>query len=110
MELSVSHKILLILLGNILVYTGFSQNKDYRAELEIKGRITGLLITPRHEICLITTSGICYYTHSIDSNWHEKEIQITNEQNKKINPTYHSIHFFNADTILIYGVGSPYCE
>ena len=48
----------------------FSQNKDTRAELYIRGEIKDITATPTGKIWLTTVPGEIYYAESINSNWH----------------------------------------
>lgn len=44
--------------------------RDYRAALDIRGRITEISVSPDEHIWLATATGNLYYANGIDADWH----------------------------------------
>jgi len=85
--------------------TAFGQVKDRRAELDIKGRVNEISISPDEKIWLTTAIGNTYYTNNIDSTWHYgKPLIEKKEDDFGIgNPHLDRISFFNNDTAILTG-------
>ncbi len=82
--------------------------RDYRAALNIVGRITEISVAPDEQIWLTTYMGGIYYTNSIDSNWHYGRLDPSAEDDKEDylslkKPNLNRISFFNADTAIMTG-------
>ena len=82
--------------------------RDYRAALNIVGRITEISVAPDERIWLTTYMGGIYYTNSIDSNWHYGRLDPSAEDDKEDylslkKPNLNRISFFNADTAIMTG-------
>lgn len=82
--------------------------RDYRAALDIVGRITEISVAPDERIWLTTYLGGIYYTNSIDSNWHYGRLDPSAKDDEEdyldLNkPTLDRISFFNADTAIMTG-------
>ena len=85
-----------------------SDTRDYRAALNIVGRITEISVAPDEQIWLTTYMGGIYYTNSIDSNWHYGRLDPSAEDGEEdylgLNkPNLNRISFFNADTAIMTG-------
>ena len=85
-----------------------SDTRDYRAALNIVGRITEISVAPNEQIWLTTYMGGIYYTNSIDSNWHYGRLGPSAEDGEEdyldLNkPNLNRISFFNADTAIMTG-------
>ena len=85
-----------------------SSTRDYRAALNIVGRITEISVAPDEQIWLTTYMGNIYYTHNIDSNWHYGRLDSSAEDDDKDylglgKPNLNRISFFNADTAIMTG-------
>ena len=85
-----------------------SDTRDYRAALNIVGRITEISVAPDEQIWLTTYMGGIYYTNSIDSNWHHGRLDPSAEDGEEdylgLNkPNLNRISFFNADTAIMTG-------
>ena len=85
-----------------------SDTRDYRAALNIVGRITEISVAPDEQIWLTTYMGGIYYTNSIDSNWHYGRLDPSAEDDKEDylslkKPNLNRISFFNADTAIMTG-------
>lgn len=84
--------------------TAFGQTKDRRAELDIRGRINEISVSPDEKIWLVTAIGNTYYTDNIDSTWHYgKPIFKSSDQFGLDNPNLERISFFNKDTAIMTG-------
>ena len=82
--------------------------RDYRAALNIVGRITEISVAPDERIWLTTYMGGIYYTNSIDSNWHYGRLDPSAEDDEEDylslkKPNLNRISFFNADTAIMTG-------
>ena len=82
--------------------------RDYRAALNIVGRITEISVAPDEQIWLTTYMGGIYYTNSIDSNWHYGRLDPSAEDDEEDylslkKPNLNRISFFNADTAIMTG-------
>ena len=82
--------------------------RDYRAALDITGRITEISVAPDERIWLTTYMGGLYYTNSIDSNWHYGRLDSSAVDDEEdylgLNkPNLNRISFFNADTAIMTG-------
>ena len=82
--------------------------RDYRAALNIVGRITEISVAPDEQIWLTTYMGGIYFTNSIDSNWHYGRLDPSAEDDKEDylslkKPNLNRISFFNADTAIMTG-------
>lgn len=84
----------------------FGQKKDIRAELDIKGRINEISVSPNEQVWLTTATGNMYYSNSINSNWYYGKPIFEADTGNVFNfdgPHLDRISFFNKDTALISG-------
>ncbi len=99
---NMKHSIYILTL--FLTTTVFGQTKDRRAELDIKGRVKEISVSPDEKIWLVTAIGNTYYTDNIDSNWHYgKPIFESTDEFGFDNPNLDRISFFNKDTAIMTG-------
>ena len=82
--------------------------RDYRAVLNIRGRVTKMSVSPDGKICMPTYLGNVYYTAGIDSNWHQGDIEglqpyRDGDYCTSLRPWLDRVTFFNADTALLTG-------
>lgn len=95
---------IIYILTLLLTTTVFGQNKDRRAELDIKGRVNEISVSPDEKIWLVTAIGNIYYTDNIDSNWHYgKPIFESTDELGLDNPHLERISYFNKDTAIMTG-------
>jgi hypothetical protein len=88
----------------LLATTAFGQTKDRRAELDIRGRVNEISVSPDEKLWLVTAIGNTYYTDNIDSNWHYgKPLFQTTDDYSTNNPHLERISFFNKDTAILTG-------
>ena len=85
-----------------------ADTRDYRAVLDIKGRITEISVSPNEQFWLCTYLGNIYHTEHIDSNWHYDYLDTLPTKEKYdymswYHPTLDRISFFNADTAIMTG-------
>lgn len=81
-----------------------AQNKDTRAELEIKGRINEISVSPSEQIWLTTATGNTYYTENIESDWHYgTPLFETEDDFRTSKPHLDRISFFNEKKAIISG-------
>ena len=92
--------------------------RDYRATLNILGRINEISVAPDEWIWLATAAGETYVTSSIDSNWHYGRSLTSWQYGQPVpSPKYNwseipwenmphldRISFFNADTAIMTGL------
>ncbi len=97
-------RLTIYILTLLFTTTVFGQKKDRRAELDIKGRIKEISVSPDEKIWLVTAIGNTYYTENIDSNWHYgKPIFQSTDKFGFDNPHLERISFFNKDTAIMTG-------
>lgn len=70
--------------------------RDYRAVLDLSGRIDEISVSPRGNLFLSNCFGEVYYTSNIDSNWHMMKVAGGLDNLERIS-------FFNADTAILTG-------
>ena len=70
--------------------------RDYRAVLDISGRIDEISVSPNGSLFLTNSFGEVYYTSNIDSIWHTMKVTRGNDFLDRIS-------FFNADTAILTG-------
>jgi len=82
----------------------FGQNKDKRAELDIRGNVKEISVAPNEKIWLVTYSGQTFFTENIDSLWHYGN-EAFKAKNKSVNQNspLDRITFFNNDTAIMTG-------
>lgn len=85
-----------------------ADTRDYRAVLDIKGRVTEISVAPNEQLWLCTYLGNIYHTENIDSNWHYDHLDTLPTKEKYdymswYHPTLDRISFFNADTAIMTG-------
>ena len=90
-------KFLLLL---FLVSTISFGQKEYLADLPIRGAVSEIGISPSEKLWLATKTGNTYYTDSIHGLWHLGPLQP-----KEIygGGTYERVNFFSEDTLMISG-------
>lgn len=102
------HLIIILLL--VLTTTVYGQTKDRRAELDIKGNVREISVSPDEKIWLVTALSNIYYTNNIDSNWHFGNPVVESKDLFDIDlfelierPNLNRISFFNKDTAIMTG-------
>ncbi len=92
------------ILAILLVVDAYGQQKDRRAELGIRGRVSDISVSPDERIWLTTAMGKTYYTNHIDSNWHYGTPLYESEDDSGLDhPNLDRISFFNKDTAIMTG-------
>lgn len=82
--------------------TGFSQQHDTRAVLNIDGGIKELSVSTNNQLWLTSARGQMYHSPGTMNNWsYEKEV--APDARSFIKPTLERITFFNADTAIMTG-------
>lgn len=88
----------------LIATTVFGQTKDRRAELDIKGRVKEISVSPDGKIWFVTAIGNTYYTNNIDSTWHYgKPLFEETDEFSVSNPNIDRVSFFNKDTAIMTG-------
>lgn len=88
----------------LIAKTVFGQTKDRRAELEIKGGVKEISVSPDEKIWFVTSIGNTYYTNNIDSNWHYGNPLFEQADEFSVsNPNIDRVSFFNKDTAIMTG-------
>ena len=91
----------------ILVISHFAvigQERDKRAKLEIRGRVTEVSISPDDRIWLATRMSNTYFANSIDSSWHiGPTFDDSGNDYGSNGPYLERISFFNSDTAILTG-------
>lgn len=101
-----------------------NDTRDYRAILNIHGRINEISVAPDERIWLTTTAGETYFTNSIDSNWHYGKPLSSWHYGQPVPPPRYNwsdipweklphlnrISFFNADTAIMTGSISSHSD
>lgn len=85
--------------------TLYGQIKDQRAEVEIKGGIEEISVSPDEKIWLTALDKV-YFANNINSNWHKVNIdkkENNNQEDFTYGVHYSRISFFNKDTAILSG-------
>lgn len=100
--------LLMMMLDGVFAQAPHSKDaRDYRATLDIRGRISEISVSPDEHIWLSTATGNLYYANGIDADWHS--IETDTRKNKEDddlwlnNPNFDRVSFFNADTAILTG-------
>ena len=99
---------LMIMLDGMFAQVPHSKEaRDYRAALDIRGRITEISVSPDGHIWLSTATGNLYYANDIDTDWHSSETDTRkNKEDDALrlnSPNFDRVTFFNTDTAILTG-------
>ncbi|MBQ7489298.1 MAG: hypothetical protein IJT51_02120 [Bacteroidales bacterium] len=100
--------LLMMMLDGVFAQVPHSKEaRDYRAALDIRGRITEISVSPDEHIWLATATGNLYYANGIDADWHSSATDTRkNKEDDDLwlnSPNFDRVSFFNADTAILTG-------
>lgn len=103
--------LLLLLLVSLHTLSAQGDGRDYRAVLDVRGRMNEISVSPNGRIWLTTLLGNLYYANTPGTNWHYGSL--TGEVKRKDEKDYWKIDFrapdldritfFNNDTAILSG-------